>query len=252
MKRLFSPDGEAALAATMRREPLLAFDLDGTLAPLVDEPDQARVPEPVVQRLQRIAALWPIAIITGRTVQDACQRLPFAPWRIVGSHGAETARGSRTVRAAEDLDAARLLLRLAREELVAAGVTIEDKRASIALHFRAAPDRQRAIHAIAKALQGLPPFLNLFSGKAVANIVAGWANDKSQALAELVAEWGARSALFVGDDINDEPVFARDEPTWLTIRVGQDYPNSQARYFVDGVEDMPRLLDLVLDAHPSR
>jgi trehalose 6-phosphate phosphatase len=45
MDHLFTPDGEAALASVMRRVPLLAFDFDGTLAPIVDRPDDASVPD---------------------------------------------------------------------------------------------------------------------------------------------------------------------------------------------------------------
>jgi trehalose 6-phosphate phosphatase len=57
--------------------------------------------------------------------------------------------------------------------------------------------------------------------------------------------------VFVGDDVNDEPVFARPEPSWLTVRVGQDDPMSQARYFLDGPADLPRLLDRMLEALPG-
>jgi hypothetical protein len=89
MKRLFTPEGEAALTDTMRRQPLLAFDFDGTLAPIVARPDDARVPPAVAHRLQRLAGRLPVAIVSGRRVQDVRRRLLFAPWRIVGNHGAE-------------------------------------------------------------------------------------------------------------------------------------------------------------------
>ena len=55
MRHLFTPEGEAALAATMARRPLLAFDFDGTLAPIVARPDDARVPAAVEHRLERLA-----------------------------------------------------------------------------------------------------------------------------------------------------------------------------------------------------
>ena len=43
MRWLFTPEGERALDAVMRRAPLLAFDFDGTLAPIVRHPDDARI-----------------------------------------------------------------------------------------------------------------------------------------------------------------------------------------------------------------
>lgn len=59
------------------------------------------------------------------------------------------------------------------------------------------------------------------------------------------------TALFVGDDVNDEPVFARAPPHWPTVRVGRDGPPSQARFFIYGVEELPRLLDRLPAAPPA-
>jgi trehalose-6-phosphatase len=86
----------------------------------------------------------------------------------------------------------------------------------------------------------------VFGGKLVANIVPEWANDKASALAQLVAERGRPHAIFIGDDVNDECVFARRNPDWLTIRVGHDYPNSQADFVVDSTNTLPSVLDLML------
>ncbi|MFO1339254.1 MAG: trehalose-phosphatase, partial [Burkholderiaceae bacterium] len=132
-----------------------------------------------------------------------------------------------------------------------AGVAIEDKHASIALHYRLARDRQQAARVIASALDGLSPALRVFGGKLVTNIASVQAHDKSHALADLVALAGAEAAVFVGDDVNDEPVFARAEPAWLTVRVGRDDPASQARYLLDGLADLPGLLDRMLAALPA-
>ena len=89
MRHLFSTDGEAALRAVMQRRPLLAFDFDGTLAPIVARPDQATVPEPVSRGLAKLAERWPVAVITGRSVADVSPRLGFTPRYIIGNHGVE-------------------------------------------------------------------------------------------------------------------------------------------------------------------
>ena len=54
MKPLLGPDGLAALDAALARRALLAFDFDGTLAPIVADPDHARVPPALVPRLARL------------------------------------------------------------------------------------------------------------------------------------------------------------------------------------------------------
>lgn len=252
MTPLFTPEGRAALDLALLGRPLLAFDFDGTLAPIVAHPSQARIPTPVACRLKRVATRHRVAIITGRSVSDVQERLPFAPWRIVGNHGAEVDADGRAERARLELDPVRRSLREARLRLHVLGVVTEDKGASIALHYRLAPDRAAAMQEIAAVLGQLPQGLSVFGGKMVANIVPAWANDKGQALADLVAECETSGALFVGDDINDEPVFARGEHDWLTIRVGRDYPNSQARFMIAGMNDMPQLLDLILDGDDAR
>jgi len=53
-------------------------------------------------------------------------------------------------------------------------------------------------------------------------------------------------AVFVGDDVNDEPVFERAERNWLTVRVGRDDPNSRAGFFLDSEAEVAVLLDWML------
>jgi trehalose 6-phosphate phosphatase len=251
MRRLFTPDGEAALAHTIRQRPLLAFDFDGTLAPIVARPDDARVPAAVAHRLHRLSQRLPVAVISGRRVQDLRPRLLFVPWRVMGNHGAEDESPLQAGRDAEALTPARTCLAAAADALHDAGVVVEDKGLSIALHYRLSSDRAAAQRAIDQALADLPPGLKTFGGKMVVNLVAAWARDKADAVAELVAASGAAAAVFIGDDVNDEPVFARREPSWLTVRVGQDDPSSAASWFLDGPADLPRLLDQMLDALPA-
>lgn len=89
MRHLLSPEGRSALASTLSTAPLLAFDFDGTLAPIVARPDDACIPLAVARRLDRLSALLPLAIITGRTIEDVQGRLSFTPMFIIGNHGAE-------------------------------------------------------------------------------------------------------------------------------------------------------------------
>ena len=89
MKHLLSREGCLALEAVLRAQPLLAFDFDGTLAPIVARPDDAHVAVAVSQRLDRLARLRPLAVVTGRAVGDVARRLGFTPQFIVGNHGAE-------------------------------------------------------------------------------------------------------------------------------------------------------------------
>jgi hypothetical protein len=119
--------------------------------------------------------------------------------------------------------------RLARaaQRLTGAGVWVEDKGHSLALHFRQAPDAAVATDRINEVLVDLDPSLRCFGGKLVVNVVCAEAPDKADSLAALMARADAHSALFVGDDVNDEVVFARHHRHWLCVRVGRDDPQSR-------------------------
>ena len=247
MRRLFDAAGLRALGIALRTSPLLAFDFDGTLAPLVDRPEDARVPEPLVQRLVRLGQLRPLAIVTGRAVGDVTQRLGFSAGYIVGNHGAEDRSSVSTLDTAL-LEPARLRVRGAETALRAAGVRLEDKRYSLALHYRQAADPDAAAVLIDDLLADLPAALAVVPGKMVRNVVVADAPDKGDAVAALVLRARCALAVFVGDDVNDETVFAKAPADWLTVRVGNDYPSSNAQYFLDGYADVPELLDRMVHA----
>jgi len=246
MRHLFTPEGDADLVWVVARQPLLAFDFDGTLAPIVARPSQARVPVTTLRRLHRLTHQLPLAVISGRTVADLQRRLGFEPAHVVGNHGAEDPQqGSRPEWQAA-LDGVRDRLRGAAAELQRAGVSVEDKGASLALHYRMAVDHAEALELIGRSLEPIDPGLHVFGGKMVTNIVSAAADDKAAALRRLAQRDDARAVLYLGDDINDESVFAAREPTWLTVRVGTDHRESAARYFISGPREVPRLLDRIL------
>ena len=252
MKHLFTPEGEQALGAVMRLRPLLAFDFDGTLAPIVARPDEARVPEAVSLGLAELARDLPIAVITGRSVADVRPRLGFEPQYVIGNHGAEDPAAPQPALASPALDALRQRIRAQAGELAAAGVAVEDKQFSLALHYRLAPDAGAALLCIEALLQGIEPALRRFGGKCVVNVLAEGLPDKGDALAALLRRANAGAAVFAGDDVNDEAVFIRTEPPSLTIRIGADDPLSRAMYFLDSEAQLALVLQrmLALRARP--
>lgn len=247
MKHALGSEGRAALASVMAHRPLLAFDFDGTLAPIVPRPDEAFVPLPVARRLARLAERWPVAIVTGRTVDDVLPRVGFRPDYVIGNHGAEDPTAGDPAIWVTRLDPVRRRLETCERELADAGITVEDKRLSIALHYRLAPHRGRAMALIESVLAGHTTGLQLSNGKCVVNILADGSPDKGDAVQALVRRCGAGAALFVGDDINDESVFAKAPPDWMTIRVGRDYPQSRARFFLDIPSHLTALLQALID-----
>lgn len=249
MRHFFSAGGESALEVVMRRKPLLAFDFDGTLAPIVARPEQAYASKAVAARLTALRQHLPVAIVTGRTIDDARERLGFDPTYLVGNHGAQDqSDATRSQVLIGQLAPLREQLRGYQSELAAAGVRVEDKGQSIALHYRLSRDRDQALTLIQSVLVPIEGSLKIFAGKMVVNAMAKDAPDKADALRALVRRSGASCAFFAGDDVNDEPVFAAGQEDWFTVRVGRDDPTSKAKYFLDGPNEMATLLDCMLTA----
>jgi trehalose 6-phosphate phosphatase len=251
MRHLFTKRGEAALVAAMHRRPLLAFDFDGTLAPIVARPDDARVPTAVAARLSWLAGRVPVAIVTGRAVSDVRGRLGFVPQFIVGNHGAEDDGAPADAQAlAHALDPLRQLVFARAAALAAAGVRVEDKGLSIALHYRLAREPDAALALIRELTSQLPATLQVFAGKMVVNAMASHAPDKADAVRRLQARSGLSGVFYAGDDVNDEPVFAAAPPHWLTVRIGRSDRTSRAQFFLDSVNEVAPLLERMLTHLP--
>jgi trehalose 6-phosphate phosphatase len=233
----FSPEGVACLAAVLATRPLLAFDIDGTLAPIVERPDDARLPDDVQSCLAALARCTEVAIITGRGVDDARRMLRFEPRYLIGNHGAEGVPGWRsrsdafahTVRAWRDAVTS-------SEHLRAAGVSVEDKTYSMSLHFRRAADRAAAQRAIGQCVATLQPSPRIIAGKAVVNLLPAGAPDKGDALHALIEATHATRVLYVGDDDTDEAVFTLDVPGVLSVRVEPDGSTAAALFLREQIE----------------
>ena len=247
LRPLLGPQGQAALAALVRSPALFAFDFDGTLAPIRPRPDDVHVSATIALRLEKLARVRPVAIVTGRRIADVRERLGFTPAWIIGNHGAEDEGDPDAAAIAfHALDALRERLRAREEGLAGAGVAVEDKGQSLALHFRTAPDRDAASAMIEDVLAGFTNTLHVFGGKLVYNAVAADAPDKAVAVHRLIERAGVQAAFFAGDDVNDEPVFAAALPGWVTVRIGCERRASAARFCIDGPHEMAGVLDRIL------
>jgi trehalose 6-phosphate phosphatase len=244
MKDILSDEGLPALDQVARERMVLAFDFDGTLAPLVDDPGAACLPASTRALLRLVAVLQPCCVISGRARADLAPRLDGIPLvAVVGNHGAEAGHGPVDQSARDSVKAwagaARAWLRGLR------GVEVEDKGLSLAIHWRraAAPaEAARAAEDFAARLAGA----RVFPGNAVLNVVPPDLHDKGAALSRVLERVGRRRAVYVGDDISDEDAF-RSEGVHLAIRVGAA-PASAAAWCVPSQAHVDELLRAVVRA----
>ncbi|NUS55370.1 MAG: trehalose-phosphatase [Streptomycetaceae bacterium] len=217
-----TPAGKAGLTALLDDPSgaVVALDFDGTLAPIVDDPEAARADTDAVLALSRLAPhLAAVVIVTGRpaAVAVAYGRFAGVPGLdrlvVLGHYGLERWDAvSGRVHAPDvppGVDAVRALLPGVLSGLGLWETTwTEDKGSALAVHTRRAPDPQGALDALRAPLTALAHDHSLVvePGRYVLELrPAGM--DKGQALTTFLAERGARSVLFAGDDLGDLAAF---------------------------------------------
>lgn len=246
MTDLFSNGGLKALQAFVMPDMLCLFDFDGTLAPLVAEPADALLPHAVQHSLYRLQQRTKVGIVTGRSLADLSARLEFIPDYLVGNHGLEGLPGweRHAAEFAAICTAWRTHL-VTSLHLMEDGIQLEDKRYSLALHYRNARHPQLAMQALTALIAQLEPPPHVIAGKYVWNLLPPGAGDKGQAVERLIAMAGVPRALYVGDDVTDEDVFVLQRKDLMTIRVGYA-SDSAATFFIPDRQTILSLLDQLL------
>jgi trehalose 6-phosphate phosphatase len=238
MKNILSRANRAALRQFARSNVLLAFDYDGTLAPIVQVPERAVMRKTTRTLLEHLVTLYPCVVISGRAQRDALQRLHGLGLRsVLGNHGAEP--GNASPQLAHRVSGWRALLESRLAGL--GGVRVEDKTFSIAVHYRQAREKTKARRSILRAaaiLEGA----RVIGGEQAINILPEGAAHKGIALERERVRLGCDTAVYVGDDETDEDVFRLDEPRrLLSVRVGRR-PSSRAQYFIDDQREIDAFL----------
>ena len=247
MRHLFSPEGLSCTQRLALFPSVLIFDFDGTLAPIVPHFDDAKVPVRAAQQLMALSRWWPIAVMTGRSVEDAKKRLGFTPDYLFGNHGAQRADQVIAPHMSQGLDTCRTFLRHYLPALVARKVGIEDKGMSLALHYRQCDNPAEVCTWLHELMASGPDDIVVTDGHMVVNILLMHAPDKGDALLAILQDSNASNALVVGDDANDEAAFFKAPQQAVTVRIGPPGVVSRARFRLHGQYQLDALLVKLLD-----
>ncbi|HEY9294524.1 MAG TPA: trehalose-phosphatase [Microlunatus sp.] len=198
---------------------VIGLDFDGTIAPIVPDPDRAHVEPAAVAALSRIGhRVKAVVVITGRPVRTAVRLGGFRDhdgltrMTVLGQYGVErwdaaTDRFSGQPEPVEITEVEAALPALLTE-LGLGGARVEHKGRAIGVHTRELSDPAGAFTALLPPLSELATAhgLRLEPGKYVLEIRAA-GSDKGDALHDFVAEVKARQVVFIGDDLGDLPAF---------------------------------------------
>ncbi|WP_164471792.1 trehalose-phosphatase [Halosimplex salinum] len=240
------------------------LDFDGTLAPIVDDPDAAELPPAVRDRVAGLADCpsVDVAVVSGRELSDLRDRVGLDGVAYAGNHGLELRGGgeetvnpvARRSRAAIDRICDRLSDCLAHVP----GVEIENKGLTATVHVRNVPDERvpEVERTVRVAVEESPSTsgaqFELRDGKAIREVRPAVDWDKGRAV-ELLSEEAPDDwlPLYVGDDLTDEDAFRvlddqRGALDGIGILVGER--ETAADYRLENPRDVRELLDLIEDA----
>ena len=204
----------ALAAAALAEAPAgLLTDFDGTLSPIVADPATSRLVDGAAATLGSLARrLAVVAVVTGRAPLDA-RRMTGVPGLLVaGNHGMEWLEpGAETPTPSPETERVRRGIAGVLAAVPSLpGVTIEDKGLSATIHYRNAADPRGARERIVAALPDLDPGgeLELRSGRMSLELRPTGLGDKGAATEAIIARFGLRGAVVMGDDVTDLDMFA--------------------------------------------
>ena len=238
------------LARTKRL--LVALDFDGTLAPEVDEPEQARATPEAREAVLRLLAMphTRVALVSGRAIGSLEQvaNLPDHAL-LVGSHGIELrldtpARLNLNTTELDQVDVLGEMLGEVADSLDQ--VWIESKPAGFALHTRLATEEDSRMAHLVALRETAAEFddLTVRAGKNVLEFSVR-STTKGEAIEHLREYTKATAVFFAGDDVTDEDAFAALGADDLGLKSGEGA--TLANYRVHGPQQIARALALLAD-----
>ena len=202
--------------------PLFFLDYDGTLAPIVDDPDAA-VPHPDAPALlEQLSARYPVWIVTGRDLA-ALDRFLELSLPAIGLHGAQRGIIGGEAEQLMSEEAAAALRELRAEVPSIEGLEVEEKEQTFAVHYRAVADEAAARTQLEQWLDPLPEGLDAIWGKKVVELRPTGLT-KGTAVRRVAAEHPDRTPVYLGDDVTDEDAFAALQSmarAAVTVKVGE-------------------------------
>jgi trehalose 6-phosphate phosphatase len=242
MRRLATPLGRTAVC----------LDFDGTLAPIVPDPEAARPLEGTSDLLGRLAAeAAAVALISGRPAAFLAAHAGVPGVRLLGLYGLEEVRDGR-VEVDPELAAAQPAVRAALADLQSSpplrdsGAYLEDKGSALGVHLRRVPEPERWAEPVEAAVRQVAAghALEVLPGRLVWELRPPVRRDKGDAVRQVVASSSAAAVVVAGDDRGDLPAFrAADD-------LGERDGLERLRVAVRSPEAPPDLLaaaDLVVD-----
>ena len=262
MQYLFDAWNQVSYHLKSANHILLLSDFDGTLTPIVERPELAALPHGTRKLLRKLIKnrRYSVGIVSGRALTDLKSKIDVEGIIYAGNHGLEIEGfGSSFMEPiAEEM---RPLFKMLGQALAATfkgikGVFVEDKGLTLSVHYRSVNGIEESWvkHAFSKVTDPLHVTgrIKVTQGKKVYEIRPPVNWDKGKAIAWLIAkhketkEKVGALPIYLGDDLTDEDGFKMiDKYSGISILVGEENPQSAARYFLKSPEEVAEFFKML-------
>lgn len=216
----------------MKSRPVIFLDYDGTLSPIVDDPDTAYMPPTIRVALSAISGRFTTVIVTGRSKKKVMELVELDNLIYAGSHGFDIHSPDGRVSHRVASDYIPLMKRAAHELRILAsrfpGTHVEDNFLSITLHYRHLKDRSLSLDLKNEVSQLASRYgVKRHDGKMVHELRPPHDWNKGRAVHYLLSELGLTAPhvvpIYIGDDISDESAFKTLRGRGIPILVADEY-----------------------------
>ncbi|UCD23370.1 MAG: trehalose-phosphatase [Gemmatimonadota bacterium] len=239
------------------RKIVVFLDYDGTLTPIVERPDLATMSAPMRDALAALSRIYPTVIVSGRGREDVSEMVGLDSIYYAGSHGFDIAGPVGTSLRYEVGAQYRSALAEAAKSIGSrladvGGVMIEDKKFSVAVHFRlAADDDIPQIEAAVDDVVAAHEPLMKTHGKRIFELRPRIEWNKGKAVLWLLEALGLDSPdtlpLYIGDDITDEDAFIALKDGGLGVIVADEPRDTHASMYLRNTDEVGQFLELLME-----
>lgn len=242
----------------------LVSDFDGTLSPIVDDPDSARPDPSVLPALQALRdAGVTIGILSGRMARDVSARVNVPGLVFIGNHGFERFQSGNIIIPESARPYQKAVKKAAQkiQKKLLPGMQLEDKGITLSVHYRRAESEEQVREVFLPRLQKWSDKygLVLFQGRKVFELRPPVNVDKGTAFMQFVEDFNVRAAVYLGDDTTDAAVLKtakkmREMGLCEAYGIGVHSANTPEDiqlyedYSAEGVEGVSAFLSLLVDS----
>ena len=233
---------------------ILLLDYDGTLTPIVSRPELAVLSDDMRDVLKKIAKRYPLAIISGRSLEDVKKLVDVENIYYAGNHGFEITNDVKLV----NPDAEKIkpvineICRKMQKRLIhIKGSIVENKGLTASVHYRMVSnddfiELEKIFDEVA-ASYVKDGKIRITKGKKVFEIRPNIEWDKGKAVEFVIDAIGKKGTpVYIGDDRTDEDAFTILKDKGITVLVSEKIKETNAEYYLRNVDEVKIFLEGLL------